>query len=199
MRLTWLVSSLGLASSARISSLRCPFSSQLFFLVCIVSFSGPRQLVLNEFMGRMAPALSWLHKQLNAHGNFRSAVPFSEAKVLKVMSNTSSSYLLLTCGVAAGWQVDRFIFPDGHGVIVLAEGRLLNLGCATGHPSFVMSCSFTNQVIAQLELWNERKSGRYEKKGASTPPPPPPTPLCACEGSSCLYCFTSSGTESPAN
>ena len=42
--------------------------------------------------------------------------------------------------------MDRFIFPDGHGVIVLAEGRLLNLGCATGHPSFVMSCSFTNQV-----------------------------------------------------
>ena len=61
-------------------------------------------------------------------------------------------------------QVDRFIFPDGHGVIVLAEGRLLNLGCATGHPSFVMSCSFTNQVIAQLELWNEKDSGRYEKK-----------------------------------
>ncbi|KAI8462989.1 MAG: Adenosylhomocysteinase [Monoraphidium minutum] len=61
-------------------------------------------------------------------------------------------------------QVDRFIFPDGHGVIVLAEGRLLNLGCATGHPSFVMSCSFTNQVIAQLELWNERDSGRYENK-----------------------------------
>jgi hypothetical protein len=137
-------------------------------------------------------------------------------------------------------QCDRFIFPDGHGVIILAEGRLLNLGCATGHPSFVMSCSFTNQVrplawpagaalqagcrcrwppvqglqkepprtsasspagaaparrrqhsglavvgrgcglqagpptpaprappaqvIAQLELWNERHSGRYEKK-----------------------------------
>merc|ERR1719335_1888869 len=46
-------------------------------------------------------------------------------------------------------QVDRFIFPDGHGVIVLASGRLLNLGCATGHPSFVMSCSFTNQTLAQ--------------------------------------------------
>jgi adenosylhomocysteinase len=61
-------------------------------------------------------------------------------------------------------QCDRFIFPDGHGVIILAEGRLLNLGCATGHPSFVMSCSFTNQVIAQLELWNERNSGKYEKK-----------------------------------
>merc|ERR1711968_48105 len=61
-------------------------------------------------------------------------------------------------------QVDRFEFPDGHGVIVLARGRLMNLGCATGHPSFVMSCSFTNQVIAQLELWNERSTGKYDKK-----------------------------------
>ena len=61
-------------------------------------------------------------------------------------------------------QVDKYTFEDGHGVIILAEGRLLNLGCATGHPSFVMSCSFTNQAIAQLELWNERKSGKYEKK-----------------------------------
>ncbi|KAL6188860.1 hypothetical protein ACLB2K_040251 [Fragaria x ananassa] len=62
-------------------------------------------------------------------------------------------------------QTDRWVFPDTKtGVIVLAEGRLMNLGCATGHPSFVMSCSFTNQVIAQLELWNERKSGKYEKK-----------------------------------
>merc|ERR1739844_43329 len=58
-------------------------------------------------------------------------------------------------------QVDRFQFPDGHGVIVLAAGRLLNLGCATGHPSFVMSCSFTNQVLAQLDLlknWKETKA-----------------------------------------
>merc|ERR1719443_178151 len=57
-------------------------------------------------------------------------------------------------------QVDRFAFPDGHGVIVLASGRLLNLGCATGHPSFVMSCSFTNQVLGQLDLlknWKENK------------------------------------------
>merc|ERR1712127_981045 len=51
-------------------------------------------------------------------------------------------------------QVDRFVFPDGHGVIILASGRLLNLGCATGHPSFVMSCSFTNQALAQLDLLN---------------------------------------------
>jgi adenosylhomocysteinase len=51
-------------------------------------------------------------------------------------------------------QVDAWDFPDGHAVIVLAEGRLVNLGCATGHPSFVMSTSFTNQVLAQLELWS---------------------------------------------
>jgi len=49
---------------------------------------------------------------------------------------------------------DLWTFADGHAVIVLAEGRLVNLGCATGHPSFVMSCSFTNQVIAQIELFN---------------------------------------------
>jgi adenosylhomocysteinase len=52
-------------------------------------------------------------------------------------------------------QVDRYTFKDGHSIIVLAEGRLVNLGCATGHPSFVMSSSFTNQVLAQLALWNE--------------------------------------------
>jgi len=59
-------------------------------------------------------------------------------------------------------QVDHVIFPDGKRIIVLAEGRLVNLGCATGHPSFVMSNSFTNQVLAQIELWQH--SGRYEKK-----------------------------------
>jgi adenosylhomocysteinase len=52
-------------------------------------------------------------------------------------------------------QVDRYTFPDNHSIILLAEGRLVNLGCATGHPSFVMSCSFTNQVLAQLALWTE--------------------------------------------
>jgi len=59
-------------------------------------------------------------------------------------------------------QVDKFTFPDGHGVIVLAEGRLMNLGCATGHPSFVMSCSFTNQTLAQIELWNKKGTKEYE-------------------------------------
>lgn len=60
-------------------------------------------------------------------------------------------------------QVDRFVFEDGKGVIILAEGRLVNLGCATGHPSFVMSNSFTNQTLAQVELWTERNAGKYEK------------------------------------
>jgi adenosylhomocysteinase len=59
-------------------------------------------------------------------------------------------------------QYDEFRFPDGHSVMVLAEGRLLNLGCATGHPSFVMSASFTNQVLAQLDL--NQNAGKYGKK-----------------------------------
>jgi adenosylhomocysteinase len=59
-------------------------------------------------------------------------------------------------------QVDKYAFPDGHELFLLAEGRLVNLGCATGHPSFVMSNSFTNQTLAQLDLWKNR--GKYEKK-----------------------------------
>ena len=59
-------------------------------------------------------------------------------------------------------QYDEWRFPDGHSILVLAEGRLLNLGCATGHPSFVMSASFTNQVLAQLDL--QKNAGSYEKK-----------------------------------
>ena len=57
-------------------------------------------------------------------------------------------------------QVDKYIFPDGHCIYLLAEGRLVNLGCATGHPSFVMSNSFTNQTLAQLDLWKNR--GKYD-------------------------------------
>jgi adenosylhomocysteinase len=57
-------------------------------------------------------------------------------------------------------QVDRWVYPDGHEIILLAEGRLVNLGCAQGHPSFVMSASFTNQVLAQIELWKNRASAK---------------------------------------
>jgi adenosylhomocysteinase len=59
-------------------------------------------------------------------------------------------------------QVDEVVFPDGKRLIVLAKGRLVNLGCATGHPSFVMSASFTNQVLAQIELWT--RNDAYENR-----------------------------------
>ncbi len=61
-------------------------------------------------------------------------------------------------------QVDQYEWPDGKRITLLAEGRLLNLGCATGHPSFVMSNSFSNQVLAQIELWENRDKGKYENK-----------------------------------
>ncbi|HET9513270.1 MAG TPA: adenosylhomocysteinase [Gemmatimonadales bacterium] len=64
-------------------------------------------------------------------------------------------------------QYDEWVFPDGHSVLVLAEGRLLNLGCATGHPSFVMSASFSNQVMAQIEL--HLHAGQYERKVYTLP------------------------------
>jgi adenosylhomocysteinase len=64
-------------------------------------------------------------------------------------------------------QYDEYVFPDGHSVMILAEGRLLNLGCATGHPSFVMSASFTNQVMAQIEL--HQNAGSYERKVYTLP------------------------------
>ncbi len=64
-------------------------------------------------------------------------------------------------------QVDEVVFPDGKRLIVLAKGRLVNLGCATGHPSFVMSTSFTNQVLAQIELWTNHQ--KYETKVYTLP------------------------------
>ena len=75
-------------------------------------------------------------------------------------------------------QYDEWVFPDGHSILVLAEGRLLNLGCATGHPSFVMSASFTNQVLAQLELWQQQAevpeaglhAAEAARRGSGAPP-----------------------------
>jgi adenosylhomocysteinase len=66
-------------------------------------------------------------------------------------------------------QVDQFTWPDGKVLILLAEGRLVNLGCASGHPSFVMSISFSNQVLAQLELWTNRETGKYKNKVYTLP------------------------------
>ncbi|MCF5919757.1 adenosylhomocysteinase, partial [Xanthomonas perforans] len=59
-------------------------------------------------------------------------------------------------------QVDKYVFPNGNAIFLLADGRLVNLGCATGHPSFVMSNSFANQTLAQIDLWEKRDT--YEKK-----------------------------------
>jgi adenosylhomocysteinase len=64
-------------------------------------------------------------------------------------------------------QYDEWVFPDGHSVMILAEGRLLNLGCATGHPSFVMSASFTNQVMAQIEL--HKNASKYDRRVYTLP------------------------------
>jgi adenosylhomocysteinase len=60
--------------------------------------------------------------------------------------------------------VDEIVWPDGKKIILLAKGRLVNLGCATGHPSFVMSASFTNQCIAQIDLWENRETAKYENR-----------------------------------
>jgi adenosylhomocysteinase len=66
-------------------------------------------------------------------------------------------------------QVDQYVWPNGKVVTILAEGRLVNLGCADGHPSFVMSASFTNQVMAQIELWANRGKKKYENKVYTLP------------------------------
>jgi adenosylhomocysteinase len=77
-------------------------------------------------------------------------------------------------------QVDMFTYPDGHSIYLLAEGRLVNLGCATGHPSFVMSSSFTNQTLAQIDLWRTRRPvGVYRlstgaRRGGRAPAPVAP-------------------------
>jgi hypothetical protein len=76
--------------------------------------------------------------------------------------------------------VDKYTFPDGHSIYLLAEGRLVNLGCATGHPSFVMSNSFTNQTLAQIDLWtNEHEVGVYRPAQGAGRGGRPPAPGAA--------------------
>jgi adenosylhomocysteinase len=66
-------------------------------------------------------------------------------------------------------QVDKITWPDGHSIILLAKGRLVNLGCATGHPSFVMSASFSNQTVAQMDLWENRGTEKYANQVYTLP------------------------------
>ncbi len=101
-----------------------------------ITTTGNKNIITAEHMARMK------HQAIVGNiGHFDNEIDMAG---LRRMSDVSE--------VNIKPQVDEFVFPDGHSVIVLAEGRLLNLGCATGHPSFVMSNSFTNQVLAQLEL-----------------------------------------------
>ncbi|MEZ5237639.1 MAG: adenosylhomocysteinase [Microthrixaceae bacterium] len=108
-----------------------------------ITATGNKDIITAEHMGRMK------HQAIVGNiGHFDNEIDMAG---LQRMSDVTR--------VNIKPQVDEFVFPDGHSVIVLAEGRLLNLGCATGHPSFVMSCSFSNQVLAQVELFN--RTGDY--------------------------------------
>ena len=91
----------------------------------------------------------------------QSCVPLSHAVIDATPPTQMEGLMKATKRINIKPQVDKFVYSNGKGPIVLAEGRLLNLGCATGHPSFVMSNSFTNQTLAQLELWKEKDSGKY--------------------------------------
>ncbi len=82
----------------------------------------------------------------------------SEIQIAYLKSRKDVKRINIKTHADEGGPVDKYIYPDGRAIIVLAEGRLVNLGCATGHPSFVMSNSFTNQVMAQIALWTDHKS-----------------------------------------
>eukprot|EP00918_Siedleckia_nematoides_P086203 GHVU01189758.1.p2 GENE.GHVU01189758.1~~GHVU01189758.1.p2 ORF type:complete len:495 (+),score=107.97 GHVU01189758.1:28-1485(+) len=112
-----------------------------------VTSTGNRDLIMKENMHRMKN-----NAIVGNIGHFDTEID---------MSGLLDDPTIERCNIKP--QVDRFLFKDtGRAVIVLAEGRLLNLGCGTGHPSFVMSCSFSNQVLAQLSLWNNRSTNeRY--------------------------------------
>ncbi|MBV8981111.1 MAG: adenosylhomocysteinase, partial [Acidimicrobiia bacterium] len=105
-----------------------------------ITATGNKDVILAEHMGRMK------HNAVVGNiGHFDNEV---DVAGLMRMSDVQR--------INIKPQVDEFLFPDGHSIIVLSEGRLLNLGNATGHPSFVMSTSFTNQVLAQIELYTKR-------------------------------------------
>jgi adenosylhomocysteinase len=116
-----------------------------------ISATGCKDVITAEHMGRMK------HQAIVGNiGHFDNEIDMAG---LKRMSDVQR--------INIKPQVDEYVFPDGHSVLVLAEGRLLNLGCATGHPSFVMSNSFSNQVIAQVELFGHNDF--YERKVYTLP------------------------------
>jgi len=111
-----------------------------------ISATGNKDIITAQHMSRMK------HNAIVGNiGHFDNEIDMAGLKKISGIRKTNIKP-----------QYDEWTFPDGHGVLILAEGRLLNLGCATGHPSFVMSASFTNQVLAQLALWANK--GEYGKE-----------------------------------
>jgi adenosylhomocysteinase len=107
-----------------------------------VTTTGNKDIITADHMSRMKDKAI-----VGNIGHFDNEIDMAGLKKIDGMEHTNIKP-----------QYDEYKFPDGHSVLILAEGRLLNLGCATGHPSFVMSASFTNQVLAQLELWEHGQS-----------------------------------------
>jgi adenosylhomocysteinase len=122
-----------------------------------ITTTGNRDIITAEHMGRMKH-----HAIVGNIGHFDNEIEMAGLARVEGIKKIN-----IKNPAEHGNQVDQWVFPDGHAIIVLAEGRLLNLGCATGHPSFVMSNSFTNQVMAQIELFNN--SGLYENKVYTLP------------------------------
>lgn len=110
-----------------------------------VTTTGNKDVIRGEHMDRMK------HQAIVCNiGHFDS-----EIKVAYLNRHPDVTKVQIKKSSDEGGPVDKYVYPDGRAIIVLAEGRLVNLGCATGHPSFVMSNSFTNQVMAQIALWTE--------------------------------------------
>jgi adenosylhomocysteinase len=119
-------------------------------------------------VGTVQDALPWADLFVTATGNCKiiTAEDMSKMRDQAVVCNIGHFDNEICVADLLAWpgivrtnikpQVDKFTFPDGHSIYLLAEGRLVNLGCATGHPGFVMSNSFTNQTLAQIKLWTEK-------------------------------------------
>jgi len=124
----------------------CPVEDIIEKIDIFVTATGNKDIILVEHMKKMKD------KAIVCNiGHFDNEIDVSGLKKIEGIKK-----------IKIKDQVDRWIFPDGHSIILLAEGRLVNLGCATGHPSFVMSTSFTNQTLAQISLWKENyKIGVY--------------------------------------
>jgi len=121
-----------------------PLGELVSFCDIFITTTGNKGIIMNEHMAKMKN-----NAIVGNIGHFDNEIDMDGLMAATTRINIKP-------------QVDKFVYPAGQGVIILAEGRLLNLGCATGHPSFVMSASFTNQTLAQLELWNERHNKKYE-------------------------------------